>query len=230
MRWIVRETQPPQAGPMHDSFLQMFFEASYRFGFAEWAIGRPQPDLVRAVESGALAACPRVCDVGCGTGDTAIFLAERGHEVVAVDRVRRAITLARARAEALQLAGNATFMAADVFSLPELEIGRFDAIVDSGLLHQFTAPQAKAYVALLRGMLRPSGVALVHAFRDHGPARSAGPRRLSESDLLDAFGEGWRCQAIEPAQFHATSARTYPAWLARFERVGVPGRPDGETR
>jgi hypothetical protein len=31
---------------MKDTLRHLFFEASYRLGFAEWAIGRPQPDLV----------------------------------------------------------------------------------------------------------------------------------------------------------------------------------------
>ncbi|HLA47035.1 MAG TPA: class I SAM-dependent methyltransferase, partial [Thermoplasmata archaeon] len=49
-----------------------FFNAAYA-GTPPWDIGRPQPEFVRLEEAGAIKG--RVLDVGCGTGENALFLA-----------------------------------------------------------------------------------------------------------------------------------------------------------
>src|SRR5205823_8816101 len=48
---------------------------------APWDIGRPQSAIGNAAD---LAKSP-LLDSGCGTGDTAIFFASRGHKVTGID-------------------------------------------------------------------------------------------------------------------------------------------------
>src|SRR5207302_11255421 len=55
-----------------------------------WDIGRPQPAFVELVQAGELNK-GRVLDVGCGTGENALYLAERGFSVAGVDLSTRAI-------------------------------------------------------------------------------------------------------------------------------------------
>jgi 2-polyprenyl-3-methyl-5-hydroxy-6-metoxy-1,4-benzoquinol methylase len=68
-------------------------------GAPPWDIGRPQASLVRLAEAGEIAGS--VLDVGCGTGENALYLATRGHEVLGVDAapvaIERATTKARDR-------------------------------------------------------------------------------------------------------------------------------------
>ncbi|HZP89453.1 MAG TPA: hypothetical protein VFC04_00470, partial [Actinomycetota bacterium] len=54
-----------------------FFETAYG-GSPAWDIGRPQPAVVRLEEAGEITGS--VIDLGCGTGENALFLASRGHE------------------------------------------------------------------------------------------------------------------------------------------------------
>jgi predicted TPR repeat methyltransferase len=57
-------------------------------------------DLVeRVLSANAAAPMRRILDLGCGTGRHADLLAERGYEVVGVDRSPHMIEQARARAE-----------------------------------------------------------------------------------------------------------------------------------
>ena len=71
------------------------FEKAYQ-GQAPWDIGEPQPEFVRLAESGAIEGT--VLDVGCGTGENALYLAARGHDVWGIDFVPKAIELARDKA------------------------------------------------------------------------------------------------------------------------------------
>ena len=60
---------------------------------APWDIGRPQAVWIRLADAGEIAA--PVLDSGCGTGEHALLLAERGMEVLGVDVAPTAIGLAR---------------------------------------------------------------------------------------------------------------------------------------
>ena len=72
-----------------------FFEEAYH-GIPPWDIGRAQREFVRLEESGEISGA--VLDVGCGTGENALFLAARGHDVWGVDSAPSAIAIARRRA------------------------------------------------------------------------------------------------------------------------------------
>src|SRR5712691_12380499 len=62
-----------------------------------WDVGRPQPAFVELVKAGELNS-GSVLDVGCGTGENALYLAGNGFSVTGVDLTSRAIAAARAKA------------------------------------------------------------------------------------------------------------------------------------
>ena len=102
------------------------FEQAYRDGPPPWEIGRAQREFVALEETGEIAG--DVLDVGCGTGENALFLAGRGHMVRGVDAVPAAIERARQKAEERGIA--ATFQVADALDLTAL--GRtFETVIDS---------------------------------------------------------------------------------------------------
>jgi ubiquinone/menaquinone biosynthesis C-methylase UbiE len=94
----------------------MGFEWAYRNGVPPWDIGRPQPAIVRLAEQGLIAG--DVIDLGCGTGENALYLASRGLAIVGVDAAPTAITQAQEKA---RLRGSsATFIVADALGLDVL--------------------------------------------------------------------------------------------------------------
>ncbi|WP_106766181.1 class I SAM-dependent methyltransferase [Paenibacillus faecalis] len=68
----------------------------------------------------------RILEVGCGTGRTACYLAEKGYQVTAVDMHESMLNKARIRADAMGLDIN--FVQADVCSLP-FEDEQFDFVI-----------------------------------------------------------------------------------------------------
>ncbi|GAB1691538.1 hypothetical protein KRM28CT15_33410 [Krasilnikovia sp. M28-CT-15] len=94
-------------------------------------------------------------DVGCGTGDLAIALARRGHEVTAVDLSHVAIDQARAKAARAGVRVRFEVQDATRLSLPSAP---FDSVFDSGLLHTLHrrgGGEAADYLALLPGLAAP---------------------------------------------------------------------------
>ena len=100
----------------------------------------------------------RALVAGGGTGDAAIFLAEqlrdRNAEVVYLDisSASRAIAEQRARIRGLD---NITWLHGSILDIPDMDIGEFDYINCSGVLHHLESPVAG--LNALRSVLRADG-------------------------------------------------------------------------
>ncbi len=79
------------------SFKSLLFDLFYRLTKPPWIIDQAQPDLIAAAEKGEVRG-PTVLDVGCGSGDNAIYLASRGFKVTGVDFSAKAISIAKQKA------------------------------------------------------------------------------------------------------------------------------------
>lgn len=176
------------------------FTDYYELPKAPWDIGRPQRPFVEASEriSAAGQGRPaRVLDIGCGTGDLAIYLAGLGCEVTGLDFLDGPIEIARRKAKAAGV--EATFLVMDALAVGEIP-ERFDAVTDCGLFHVFDDVRRAAYVSALARLLEPGACVFILCFSDSEPSEH-GPRRVSERELRDAFADGWVVESIEPARF-----------------------------
>ena len=190
-----------------------FFEKAYQER-PPWDIGRPQQEIVRLEKTGQITGT--VLDVGCGTGDNALFLASCGHEVVGLDSVERAIEAARRKADERSL--SATFIRGEILSLRE--IGRtFDTVIDSGLFHTLSDNERLLFVRNLHEVLVPGGSYFMLAFSDLEPA-GYGPRRITKQEIQDSFSDGWRINGIQAAVFESrTRKEGSRAWLSSITRL-----------
>jgi cyclopropane fatty-acyl-phospholipid synthase-like methyltransferase len=187
------------------------FDSAYA-GTPAWDIGRPQPAIVRLADDGEIAG--RVLDVGCGTGEHVLFLAERGLEAVGIDGAPRAIQKAVAKAAARGIEAN--FEVVDALDIPR-RLGLFDTVIDSGLFHVFSDEERPRFRASLAAALRPGGTYLMMCFSDREPG-DWGPRRISQSEVRSTFADGWQLNYIQASAF-TTTMGTADAWLASFKRL-----------
>lgn len=124
---------------------QLLFKTFYRLGFVPWD-GHPLATSLQELVEGEGALAPGAAlDLGCGTGDTSIYLAKHGWRVTGVDFVAKAVDKASAKAETNKVAVN--FARADVTRLSSEGVGsNFGLIVDNGCLHSMGAEDRDAYV------------------------------------------------------------------------------------
>jgi cyclopropane fatty-acyl-phospholipid synthase-like methyltransferase len=167
------------------------FESAYA-GQAPWDIGKPQKPFIDVADR----ITGSVLDAGCGTGETALFLAGQGRKVTGIDFIEEAIT--RARRKAAERGLTATFLVLDALALKDLpEV--FDSVIDSGLFHVFSDEDGRRYVEGLASVLRPGGRLFLLCFSDEEPG-TQGPRRVSRQELHDAFAQGWVIESVEPTR------------------------------
>jgi SAM-dependent methyltransferase len=191
-----------------------FFEELYRQGTPPWDIGRPQPEVVRLAEEGGLVG--DVLDLGCGTGENALYLAGLGRSVVGVDASPVAIERARAKAAERGLA--ADFLVADALDLARIR-RRFETVLDCGLFHVFRPEERRRYAHSLCEVLSPGSTLQLLCFSDEEPP-GPGPYRIAEADIREAFRSLLVVTRIRAGRFesriHPGGAR---AWVATLTKI-----------
>jgi SAM-dependent methyltransferase len=188
-----------------------------------WDIPRAQSVFIERADD----ITGKVLDSGCGTGENALFFAERGRDVTGIDFVPAAIEEAGRRAEQRGL--KARFLVKDALTLADWNEGMidhpFDNIIDSAVFHVFSDEDMQRYVKGLAHVLKPGGRLFMIVFSDE-EVSEGGPRRIPKQLIYDQFKDGWEVESIEAARIemlpelaHGFTPGGPKAWFAVIKRV-----------
>lgn len=119
-----------------------------------WEIEAPPAELVDAHARGVLPS-GKALDIGCGTGNYALYLAKNGFEVTGVDFSERAIEIARQRAAAAGV--EVRYVLADARKVAEHVDGTFEFILDYSVLHHIAAADVESYARQTSRLLSVGG-------------------------------------------------------------------------
>ena len=148
----------------HNSGDSSAFDAlasSYDDAFSKSTLGRLLRKRVWRQTDRAFAAGERVLDVGCGTGEDAVHLAERGVQVLATDASPDMIQQARTKIEQRALSHLVELRAVAAESLEDVLAGtRFDGVLSNfGVVN--CVQDLNALAAALGTLTRPHGRAFL---------------------------------------------------------------------
>jgi ubiquinone/menaquinone biosynthesis C-methylase UbiE len=132
------------------------WDERYRSGEHEgrWHRKYPSRELCTVVAAGLVPAGGRVLDIGCGAGTEAIYLAQCGFRVTAIDFSASAIDIAGERAREADV--RVEWHTASALDLPVADRS-IDFCFDRGCFHHVTQPDRPRYASEIARVLRTGG-------------------------------------------------------------------------
>lgn len=209
-------------------------------GRADWSV--PNPWVVSSVPWLRARGVREVVDVGCGTGRHALYLAEQGFAVRALDRSESAVSFVRAEAERRGLP--VTVATGDFTDLPYPDVVA-DLVLAFNVVYHTDEPGLRRAAAEVARVLRPGGVyqctLLSKRNGQHGLGEEISPNTFVQPDArddkvhphlyLDAadlvrLHTGFELESAFDAEH--TNPGSYH-WHCRFESGATPIPGDGES-
>lgn len=192
---------------------------SYASGQLPWDTGEPEPLLVEFVTSGAVTPGSTL-EIGAGTGTNAIWMAERGFDVLGVDVSPLAVERARAKMDGRVL--RCRFAASD-FLAASADSGPFHFVFDRGCFHVFDEPdERQRFAARVAAALAPDGLWLSLIGSTEGSAREVGPPRRSACEVTNAIEPALEIVELRSVEFRGHGAK---AWFCLSRQRTTPAQP-----
>lgn len=165
------------------------YRLMYRLGFTPWDRVLPA-ELVDIVTRPKALPPGRALDMGSGKGGKAVYMAQHGWQVTAVENVPAALEEARRRAARAGV--TVDFRHGDVTRLDELHLEPgYSLIFDFGCYHGLNRAQRDAYGKGANSVAAADATFLVMGFTRALPPIPSG---ISEADLLEHLDDGWKLQ------------------------------------
>jgi SAM-dependent methyltransferase len=182
----------------------MDFDELYRSGSARigadgpvmdlipWRLDGPQPIIIELADSDQIVG--PVLECGCGLGDNALFLAERGYPITAIDASPSVIE--QDKAKAAQRGLDVDFRVADATVLEGVP-GGFNTIVDSAMMHCLSDEQRRDYLAAAYRVTEPGARLHILCFTEAVNASLPMPGHTDEASLRRDLGEHWQIERMQ---------------------------------
>jgi len=190
------------------------WDALYREGRPPWESGVPSGELIRVLDEGLLRPSTTL-ELGCGTGADAVYLAQHGFDVTAVESSPTALERARGRAQAQ--GALIQFVLDDAF-----EFGRtcdpFHLVYDAGFYHFIRQTDLERLLDLLWRVTRPGSYYLALA-GSTGETAEGGPPQVSKEGIRMELGRLF--QFVHLRRFRFESPRRpegYLGWSCLMQR------------
>jgi len=186
------------------------FEDRYQSGDTPWDHGMVDYNLIEAVSRHNIAAC-RTLDIGCGTGENAIWLSRQGFEVVACDLSSTAIQ--RAKDKLANVKADVFFLVAD-FLVDAISDAPFGFIFDRGCLHCMSEDSDRtAYVQKVADLLESGGYWLSLVGNADEGEREVGPPQLTATELVSAVEPYFEIRSLTAGHFGSDQEVPPRAWI-----------------
>jgi SAM-dependent methyltransferase len=193
------------------------FEGRYQSGDTPWDHGMVDYNLIDIVSRHRVDPC-RILDIGCGSGENAIWLAQQGFEVVACDLSPTAIRQAKDKLQAAD--SDVCFLVADFLADP-IPDAPFGFVFDRGCLHCMDdESERKSFVEKVSGLLEEGGHWLSLIGNADEGERDVGPPQLTASELVSTVESHFEILSLCSGHFGSDQEVPPRAWICLMRKRG----------
>ncbi len=174
-----------------------------------WDVGLPDFNLTEVVTETPIDRC-HVLDIGCGTGDNSVWLAQNGFQVVGTDT--SVVALEKAKEKAAKGGVTCDFRLVNFFE-GEIEGGPFGFVLDRGCFHSFTSEGDRSRFARnVAAHLKDRCLWLTIAGNADEDRRGPGPPQRTATDIVLAAEPCFEILSLLSSRFGSSRSNPPRAW------------------
>ncbi len=197
---------------------QESWQDRYQAGATPWETGRSDFNLTCAVLNRPILACKAI-DIGCGTGISAIWLAQKGFTVTGVDISE--IAVQKARENAADNGIKCDFFTAD-FQEKTISGAPFGFAFDRGCFHSFKSDkELKQFAENMARHLGKDGLWLNLSGNADDEPRDVGPPRISARDIVVAVEPWFEIISLTASYFDSNRPVAPLAWACLMRKRDI---------
>lgn len=177
-----------------------------------WDLGEVSPPLKQLWSEQKIIPCP-VMIPGCGQGHEAVYLADRGFDVTAVDYADGAILRLNRLLDERGLQGRV--LQEDFFELGPEHDGAYDLLVEQAFFCAIHPTDRVRYVQTAARILKPGGwiTGLFYQTEEEGGP----PYNTTEKDIVDYFSPEFSIEYLGKTA-HSVESRRDKEWLGLLRK------------
>ena len=195
------------------------FKERYKKGDIPWDTGKPDFNLIRMISNGLILKC-NALEVGCGTGDNALWLAQQDFIVTACDASIIAIKKAVDKVSKADV--KCIFLVLD-FLNNEIPGSPFGFIFDRGCFHSFdNDAERKKFAMKVSSHLKKGGLWLSLIGCSDNQRQGSGPPQHTAKDVVAAVETYFEILSLTSSYFDSNRTKPPKAWVCLMQkREGV---------
>ena len=191
------------------------FNEHYKEGSAPWDIGKPDFNLIHTVTTTPIAPC-KALEIGCGTGDNAIWLSQQHFTVVGVDASE--IAIEKARDKAAKTNASCTFAVLNILK-SHADGAPFGFAFDRGCFHTVDSPQERqSFAEQINRHLGENGLWLSLIGSADEQRLSEGPPKRTARDIVSAVEPYFEILSLVSSHFEAHLPDPPGAWVCLMRK------------
>jgi SAM-dependent methyltransferase len=184
-------------------------------GDTPWDIGKPDFNLIQTVAATPIKPC-KALEIGCGTGDNAIWLAQQNFQVVGIDASEVAIEKAKSKAGESNV--KCDFIVSDIMT-SRIEGAPFGFAFDRGCFHTLDSDQERRrFAEIVHGYLGADSLWLSLIGNADEQREEPGPPQLTASDIVNATEPCFEILSLVSGSFGANRPQPPRAWVCLMRR------------
>ncbi len=191
------------------------FKERYETRDTPWDIGKPDFNLIQTVTATPIKPC-RALDIGCGTGDNAIWLSQQNFHVLGIDTSEIAIEKAKEKASKMNV--KCTFIVTDILT-SHVEGAPFGFAFDRGCFHSLNSDKERTtFAENVNSHLERDGLWLSLIGNADEQRHGPGPPQRTARDIVNSVEPCFEILSLVSSHFGSNRPNPPRAWVCLMRK------------
>jgi len=191
------------------------FKERYQAGDTPWDIGKPDSNLIQNVTTMPIRPC-KALEIGCGTGNNAIWLSQQNFHVLGIDTSE--IAIEKAKEKASKANTKCAFMVSDILT-SHVEGAPFGFAFDRGCFNTLSSDkERKKFAENVNGHLEKDGLWLSLLGNADEQRVGPGPPQRSARDIVNAVEPYFEILSLVSGSLGSNRPNPPKAWVCLMRK------------